>query len=231
VPASATGGAEIALDPARVSFFGHSQGSMHGSLALAHTNDYSATVLSGNGASLMHALLSKTKPENIAQGIPFLLGGDFDQDLRLFGGDHHPVLSIVQQWIDPADPLNFARALTRERLPGITPKSVFQTYGHGDTYSPPDTMRRYAAAAVLDVAEHDPSVTSPDPIAHFAEVPVPLAGNYTDGPSTVTLALRQYAPPTGRDGHFVVFDVASANEDVVRFLSMNAAGDVPAVGQ
>jgi hypothetical protein len=43
--------------------------------------------------------------------------------------------------------------------------------------------------------------------------------------------MRQYQPADGQDGHFVVFDVPQANEDMVRFLSMAASGEVPAIGE
>jgi hypothetical protein len=231
VPAGVTGGAAIKSDPTAIVYFGHSQGSMHGSLGLPYTNDYGATVLAGQGASLMHALLSKTSPENVAAAVPLILGLDYGNKGALFGGENHPVLTIVQQWIDPADPINFAAAIARRRNTGIQPKSVLLPYGLGDTYSPPLTMELYAIAAQVAVAAHDPSVATPDAISNLTEQPVPFSGNFAAGGSTVTLALREYANAAGKDGHFVVFDVPSANADAVRFLSMAAAHSVPQVGQ
>jgi hypothetical protein len=241
IVASLTGNKDMTVDPAAVVFFGHSQGSMHGSLGLPYTNAYSAAVLSGNGASLMDALLTKTSPQNIAQAVPFALGGDYDNKMHLFGGEDHPVLSILQQWIDPADPLNFGAAVGNSPVTGITPKSVFQTYGIGDTYAPPMTLQNYAIAAGLQLATNDPSVTKPDTIGGVSGVPqtvdggvapfVPVKGNVVVGAKTITLAVREYQNVAGQDGHFVVFDVTSANADAVRFLSMAAAGQVPQVGK
>ncbi|HEX7668522.1 MAG TPA: hypothetical protein VF395_03015, partial [Polyangiaceae bacterium] len=236
IPAAVTGAALVKSDPASVVFFGHSQGSMHGSLGLPYSPAYSAALLSGNGASLMHALLTKTAPENIAAGVPFALGGDYDSNGKLDGGELHPVLTLLQQWIDPADPLNFAESIAAVPEAGMKPKSVFQTYGLGDTFSPPLTLEKYAIAASLDLAAHDPSVTTPDDIG-LKELEVPLSGNFTlkgVAPAvdqTVTLAVREYANTTGRDGHFVVFDVPSANADAIRFLSMAAGGKMPQVGE
>jgi hypothetical protein len=229
VPESASGGAALVFDASHVVFYGHSQGSMHGSLGLPYTNDYLAAVLSGNGASLMHALLTKTKPVNIAAAVPFALGGDYDGS-KLFGGDAHPVLTIVQQWIDPADPLNFASSLAKAPLDGVKPKSAFQTFGIGDTYSPPITLKTYALAGGFTVAAHDPSADPVDPIGDGTEVSVPLEDNL-DPPGTGTLAVREYGPPSGSDGHFVAFDVKDATDDVVRFLSGAASGQIPVVGQ
>jgi hypothetical protein len=47
----------------------------------------------------------------------------------------------------------------------------------------------------------------------------------------ITAAVRQYDPASGDDGHFVVFDVAQANDDMVRFFSMAASGDIPQIGE
>jgi hypothetical protein len=73
-------------------------------------------------------------------------------------------------------------------------------------------------------------VATADAISDFKEQPVPLKGNFAKDGKTVTLAVREYQNASGKDGHFVVFDVPSATGDVVRFLSMAAGGQVPQVG-
>jgi hypothetical protein len=229
VTAADTGGDAIKVDPNAIVFFGHSQGSTEGSLALPYTDVYKAAVLSGDGASLMDALLNKTSPVNIKGALPFVLA-DYDSKGGLNGGNMHPVLSLLQQWEDPADPLNFARAIGREPVTGMQPKHVFQTYGLGDTYAPPVTLQTFAIAAGLDVAKEDSSVTTPDDLGATPK-PVPLSGNVTVGGNPYTLAVREYAPPSGNDGHFVVFDVQNANDDATRFLGMAAEGNVPQVGK
>jgi hypothetical protein len=127
----------------------------------------------------------------------------------------------VQQWIDPADPVNFARHLARAPLAGHTPRHAFQTYGLDDSYSPPPTLDVYVLAGGFTQVTPELLPLGLTPVAP------PLAGN-TDG---VTLGFRQYAPPDGEDGHFVAFSVPAARADVVRFLSMAAAGQVPAIGE
>ena len=228
--AAETGGDAIRIDPARIAYFGHSQGSMHGSLGLPYSNVYRAAVLSGNGASLMHALLEKTSPVNIAAAVPLVLG-DFDNQRRLKGGENHPVLTLLQHWIDPADPLNFATLIASQPVTGVVPKHVFQTYGLGDSYSPPKTMRIYALAAGLSLVDADPSAAMPDEVGLLMPQPAPFSNNLVVDGVNLTTALRQYGPPSGVDGHFVVFDVPSANADAVRFLAMAASGDIPQVGQ
>lgn len=228
--AADTGGAEIKVDPNAIVFLGHSQGATEGSLALPYSTIYKAAVLSGNGASLTEALLTKKNPVDVAAAVPFVLG-DFDSKGGLNGGAMHPVLTVLQQWIDPADPLNFAHLVGLSPPTGVSPKSVFQTYGIGDSYAPPATLATYALAAGMDEATPDSSVTTPDAIGSLKPQPVPLSGNVTVSGTPITLAVREYAPPSGEDGHFVLFDTPAANADAARFLGMAAAGELPQVGQ
>lgn len=231
VAAAESGGDDLKIDPARLVFYGHSQGATHGSLVLPHMDQVSAAVLSGNGASLIHALLNKTEPVNIKGAVPFVLA-DYDGKGELAGGDMHPALTLLQQWIDPADPLNAALYIGRKPLSGKLPKHLFMTYGLGDHFSPAATLEAFALAARVDLAAADASVTTPEAIGGLKETATPLSGNFevTAG-SFVTLGVRQYAPASGSDGHFVAVDVASARDDVARFLGMAASAEVPQIGQ
>ncbi len=228
--AAQSGGDAIRIDPTAVVFFGHSLGSIHGSLGVPYSSVYKAAVLSGNGASLMHSLLNKTEPVNIAAGIPFVIA-DFDSKNDVPGGDMHPVLSLVQHYIDPADPLNFARTIGVAPPMGGTAKHTFQTYGLGDSFSPPVTLATYPIAGGFDQASPDSSANPPDTITGLTPQATPLSGNVTVAMNPITLGVRQYGPPDGSDGHFVVFDVGNANTDVTRFLGMAALGEVPQIGQ
>ncbi len=233
VDAATSGGAAFKADPAAIVFYGHSQGSTEGSLALPYSDGYKAAVLSGNGASLIHALLAKKQPVNIAGALPFVIA-DLDPSTgKLRSGDLHPVLSLLQIWIDPADPLNFGRVIGKAPETGKLPKHVFQTYGTGDNYSPGKTMAAFALASGLELATHDSSATSTEPIGEppLPEKTLPLAGNVSVSGTPTTLVVRQYGPPTGKDGHFVALDVAAATADIARVLGMAALGAVPQVGQ
>jgi pimeloyl-ACP methyl ester carboxylesterase len=232
-----TGGTAIKVDAQRIVYFGHSQGSMAGSLALPFAPEYKAAVLSGNGVSLMHALLTKTEPVNVKSVVPLVVNDGVSLDFgsgvikgSLPGGTHHPVLSLVQQYIDPADPLNFAQQIARKPLPGMAPKHVFETYGLGDTFAPPLTMQLYITHANLSIVKADASASPKDEIGTESEV-FPFAGSFAVDNVTYTTAARQYGPPADSDGHFVVFDVPSANADAVRFLAMAVSGVTPQIGE
>jgi len=221
-----SGDAPTTIDATQLFFFGHSQGSTEGSLMLPYADAYKAALLSGNGASLMNALLTKSKPVDIKSLLPIALS-----DLAVTGdiGEYHPVLTLLQQWIDPSDPLNFARYVATEPLAGHGAKHLFQTYGTGDSYAPPVTLAIYARAGELSLVKPVIDDTGDKPLDTPLDiVAAPLAGNLANG--TITQGMREYAKVSGSDGHFVVFEDPTAQADMVRFFSQAVSG-VPAIGK
>ena len=228
--ADETGGDAIGIDATKLVFFGHSQGSTHGSLMLPFAAVPGA-VLSGNGAGLRYSLLAKTQPVNIAQALPFVLA-DATATGALNMGEWHPALGMLQQWLDAGDPYNFAELAGMRPESGQSPHHIFQTYGIDDSYSPPETLFAYALAARADNAPL-PDGVEPDTAnqnSRLSPEADPVSGNRSVGGMDITLAMRQYEAPAGSDGHFVVFDVAEANGDAVQFLEALAAGEIPSVG-
>ncbi len=231
--AATTTGSAIKVDGSKLSFFGHSQGSTEGSLMLPFGDDYKAAVLSGNGASLRDALRTKRKPEDIAAALPLVLQDPAMIDPNLGPGVtiNHPVLSLLQQWIDPADPLNFA-ALIRTPLTGHTAKHAFQTFGIDDNYSPPVTMATFAlAGGFVQVTPHSSAKPAYDEEEFTTKSLKPVAVGYRAAANGFTLGVRQYGAPAASDGHFVVFDTQAANDDVVLFLTGATGPTPPVIGQ
>jgi hypothetical protein len=232
-------GAEVKLDPATAVFWGHSQGATEGGIGAAYTPNLGGFVFSGQGASLIDALLNKTKPVNIAGSMAFALSDLRYSDLgKLHGGVFHPVLSLLQTYLDPSDPLNHATLITS---PTAGAHHLFQVYGQSDSYAPPITEVTYAIAAGLSAAKIDPKVTKPDfprcsgCTAFFpAEAPGGAVSKNVGG--LFTAAVRQYAQPADADaqptydGHFVAFHNPLAQHDVYRFFDDIANRKAPTVG-
>jgi hypothetical protein len=207
-----------------IAFWGHSQGATEDAIALPYATGVSGVMLSGEGASLIDALLTKKMPVNIAAAVPFVL-----QDPAV--DVYHPVLSVLQTDIDHADPLNHAAAMSYIPMSVGMSKNVFQAYAQNDTYSPPVTELTYAVAAGLAVAQPPGSVTSPDKsLTSLNPKPVPLGGNINDNNKPVTAVVREYMP-NGFDGHFVVYKDADAIKDVNHFLADAVRGVAPKVGR
>ncbi|MGH7270146.1 MAG: hypothetical protein ACREJ3_06910, partial [Polyangiaceae bacterium] len=85
-------------------------------------------VLSGEGASVIDALLGKKNPVDIADVLPVVL-----EDPKV--SEYHPVLALLQNDLDVVDPLNYASSLVAAPESNATQKNVFQPFGQGDTYA------------------------------------------------------------------------------------------------
>src|SRR5882672_6580341 len=133
-------GAEIKAGP--IAFWGHSQGATAGGIAMPYTTGVLGAVLSGEGASVIDALLGKKSPVDIADALPVAL-----EDDPAKVGPYHPVLALLQNDLDGVDPLNHARSLVVSPVSVAALKHVFQPYGQGDTYAPPATQQAFAVAA------------------------------------------------------------------------------------
>jgi predicted esterase len=215
VAAAPETGEPIRFDPDGITFFGHSQGAITGALFVPFEPELAAAVLSGAGAHLLLTLLRKES----GLDIPTLL------ELILNDGDYgpidefHPVLTLVQTYIEPADPLAYTRYYLREPPEGVGPRNLFLSYGVGDSYTPNITTRVLAAAAGLGPAG---SVIDPyEAMELYGEVtplspPVCQNLNGAAGPSTAVVV--QYQPRYGDDGHFVVFDHMVAKRQSAGFL-------------
>lgn len=214
-------GAEIKAGP--VAFWGHSQGATEGGIAMPYTAGVLGAVLSGEGASLEDALVNKTNPINIAAALPIVL-----EDAHV--NSYHPVLALLQNDLGLVDPLNHAGALVQTPLGAAEQKHVFQPFGQGDTYAPPITEQIFAIAAHLTEAAPPSGVTG-KPLVGMSPSPVPLGGNAMISGKSITAVVRQYAPASSYDGHFVAYDNAAAETDVDNFLADALAGKVPMVGR
>jgi hypothetical protein len=224
-------GAAFALG-APIAFWGHSQGATLGAIAVPY-GDWAGVLFSGQGAALRESMVVKTSPVNIAGIVPWVLS-DPRHDGTLQDGPLHPVLSWLQTYIDPADPVAYSRLAVSEPPAGPTAaRHMFQPFGHDDTFTPSTVQATYAAGAGLELAAHDPSVTTPVDIGWPPLTPIatPISGNRDLSGTIVTAVVRQYAPASGDDGHFVVYDVANARADSERFLAGVLGGNMPIVGQ
>lgn len=207
------------LDATKTVFWGHSQGATEGAIFLASDTSIKYAVFSGQGATLIDALTTKTQPVNIKDSMWIALSETTPKSVDA----NHPVLALLQAWADPADPLHYARADVV--VPGAMPmtpallRNVLQIMGSKDTFTPVEVQGNYAIAAGL--AFVGPEV--------FPGLGMPVAtadGNIVSGAMKSTAAFRQYAPTT-KDGHFVAFEVEQAKSDLTGFLGNAITGAVP----
>jgi hypothetical protein len=215
--ASSPTGSAVRFDPARLYFYGHSQGATHGVSALAFDGSFAGAVLSGAGGSLLDTLLAKTSPFDVAAALRIALA---DPDL----GGVHPALTVFQTYLEVADPVNYGRFLVRTPLGPPAARSVLMLWGARDTYSPSPAMTALAGSLWLPVAE--PVLEDP---GGFETAPLPATGNRRSGGDTATAILSQHAAPGGVDGHFVATQVPDARRRIDQFLGTAARDGVPTV--
>jgi predicted esterase len=216
-------GKAIRFDKSRIYFVGHSQGGLTGPLFLAAEPKVKAGVLSGAGAVLILSLLHKTEPTDIAGLVESLLQEAPTPD--------HPLLNLLQAFFESSDPNNYGPLLFRRPPEGVPPKSVFQTMGLIDHFTPVPNLAAFALS--LGVQPLEPrlrdlpslSLVGADARAWSAG---PVRGNVAGG--KVTGGLRQYVAPPKEDGHFVIFDLWAARHAWSRFLASHVdAPDQPPV--
>jgi predicted esterase len=201
------GGRTHRLDPARAYFMGHSQGGITGPLAFAYEPDLHGAILSGAGGLIYWALLLKTQPID----IPGLLS-TFVRDTPL--DEFNNVLALVQMFIEPADPINYARLITREPPPGVPLRDVFQSQGFVDHYTPPPCIEAFGVA--LGGSPVGPLIEPLDgfDLAARRLLEPPVSRNLGER----TVVFHQYPAAAGSDGHFVDFDDPDARRQSVEFL-------------
>ncbi len=217
-------GAPIRFDPEQIHFFGHSQGGLTGPPFLAVEPKIKSAVLSGAGGNMILSLLAKTAPVNIPDLMQLLLGEEDPLTAT------HPVLSLIQFFIEPADPLNYGRTFIHEPLADMAPKHIFVSQGWTDHYTPPLLTEALAVAIGLELVspwiEDQPRLILGGQTTGLNR---PVTGNLLGG--SVTGVMLQYLSWGDADGHFVVFDNPNANQDYRHFLGTAIRDGIPTVGQ
>lgn len=230
-------GAPIRFDPSRILFMGHSQGGLTGPPFLAVEPDVPLAVLSGAGGNMILSLLSKTEPVDIPAILEGVVGDTMPMDR------FHPLLTLIQLFIDPADPASYGRYLVTEPPEGVPPKHVFLSQGWVDHYAPPALTEVLAISAGFDLVSPwlepanglalraltglTPEAVDPDAPLSLSPLERPARGNLLDG--RVTGVLLQYLAWDDSDGHYVVFDNPEANRDYRIFIGSYLAGEMPTV--
>ena len=212
-------GAPIRFDTSRLWFFGHSQGGLVAPLYLAIDDATHGGVISEGGGLIGYALTQKTQPINIPQIVAGALGlhGIGPENFSLF----HPLVSLLQGWIEPSEPTNYAPFLFHAPRTGFAPKSIFMTEGGMDPYTPPPAIE------ALAVAMRTPQI---DPI--WRRIPnEDLRGIALGGP-TVTGNVAGGAATAGllqfpNEGHFSVFDNTVCQQRYEGFFTSVATGTGP----
>jgi pimeloyl-ACP methyl ester carboxylesterase len=201
------GGIRIRFDPAKIFFFGHSQGSLTGVPFVAWEPDVEAAIFSGAGGLLYLSLLNKTEPVDIAALVRLFLRDDpLDE--------YHPVLALLQMYMERSDSVSYARRLATD---------VFISEGLIDRFTPVPSIEALATAMRVDPVSPMKREVTGLTLAGRRVLDAPVSGNWDGGATGVLL---QYDEAPDSDGHFVIFDREDARQQSTQFLATEAADGV-----
>jgi len=212
-------GQTLSFDHKRIWFMGHSQGGLIAPLFLALEKEVHAAYLSAPGALLVNTLLHKTEPAKPIK-IPDLLKYMLC-DPKAENTPFQPVIGAVQNFFDPADPINFAPLLITPDRPHL---HLLMTEGLTDRYAPPEVFDPLAVAAGLPILG---KVHKPLPGLQMRQIsayPLPTRGNYVNAAGQrVTVGFTQhkeckYASGSTCDGHFVSTNNPNALQNWITFF-------------
>ncbi|OGQ91042.1 MAG: hypothetical protein A2289_05085 [Deltaproteobacteria bacterium RIFOXYA12_FULL_58_15] len=211
----------FALDATKVVFVGHSQGATSGALAMARASTTAGVVLSGAGGGLLTSFDEKKVPYDLLTIMRAVLA-----DYTLTTSWTNPALSLIQGYMEDADPINFGRHISGEPLTGSIQKHLLHVVGIGDNYTPNQASKNFARRAMppslgagfhLKTGEGIYIDSRAEPFATPVATP-PVQGNFATAGGDLTIAVTVHVPLEDNDGHFVMFDDAKAKERVQGFV-------------
>jgi|GEM_PF-812640 len=205
---SITGGAPIPFNADRVAYMGHSQGGIVGAIVLGVEARFEGAFLSGAGAGFSPSLIAKTEPVNMLNIFRTLLALPEDEPID----DYHPVLALLQLWVDPADPVNYGdawRAGDGTRTPHLV-----MTSGLEDAFTPKRNHAALAGAFGLPVVEPVAEDLDVLDIMGVTAVENGVSGNDVGAQGAITTGVLQYP----FDGHFAIYNNAAGQRSYLTFF-------------
>ncbi len=210
IPAELTGGrGELFFDTQKMVFLGHSQGSLVGAPLAAVEPRFKAMVFSGLGAILNITLQERKDIVNFAELLRSLLAFPEAEILD----DFHPVLNLIQTFIEPADPIGYARSYLVDPPQGVR-RDFLMVEGFLDFASPARGQEAFATAAGFPIVA--PVHRVPEAMEVLGPAPVlnTARENVSSAAGQVTAGLIQYPNET----HFPIFDNSDAQRRYLEFI-------------
>ncbi len=210
IPGSVTeDGAAVKFDPSRIAFLGHSQGGLVGSGFAAIDERPRAFVFSGLGAILSITLQERKDIIDFAALLTTLLRLPDGETL----GDLHPVLNLIQTFIDRADPIAYADSYLTDPPEGAQ-RDFLQVEGFLDFASPARGQEAFAAAARFPVIAPVHRVPAAAELLGLEPNDAPASANVETAAGSITAGLIQYPEET----HFPIFDNSDARRRYLEFV-------------
>ena len=204
-------GQDICFDPARIGFFGHSQGAITGSIASGAERKIGAWLYSGGGGGLALAVIHRKDPFDLADILSTVIDlAPTDAPLD----DFHPAIALFQTLADLTDPATYMRQARQGEAHRLITSGLL------------DVQTPWQTASVLGLAAQAP-VTLPLGARAFP-------GQALLSPATQSAPVRPAAGQPLRaftqwstGDHFVVFQTPEAIHASTRFLESALVDGAP----
>jgi hypothetical protein len=201
--------AAITFDRDKVAFLGHSQGGLVGAPYNATESGIKAAVFSGTAGILTITLLVRKYPLDFPGLIRTLLQLPDSEMLD----EMHPVLNLLQTFIEPADAVNYGASYLSDPAGGVG-RDMLLIEGFNDMDSPAAGHEAFAAAARIPVVSPYYRTSYVSQLLGLAPQQAPVMANVTTPDGNVTAGQIQYP----HDNHFALFDNPDANMRYAEFL-------------
>jgi hypothetical protein len=207
---------DVAFDPSKLGYLGHSQGGIVGALLMGIDNRMLASMLSGAGAGFAESIVYKVDPPPaIIDILRTALGIDADEPIDEF----HPLMAVLQEIADVSDPINYGAAWRHQR--GRTPNLLI-TAGLDDMYTPVQTQRGLIVGFGVPIVEPVEQRWPGYDLLNFDSPPSPARGTLTaDDGTPVTAGAAQFADA----GHFAIYETSRGRRLIETFFASAFAGD------
>ncbi|MBI4614751.1 MAG: hypothetical protein HY720_14160 [Planctomycetes bacterium] len=231
--ASASADGKIRFDPAHVVVSGQSLGSYLAGMLAATLGGFEGAVLTGAGGSWVEFAFGPKDPVDLQLLLENLLVPNERVPLDRW----HPIVMAFDLAVGPSDNTHFVPYLLRNPRVG-PPPHLLVVEGYDDHQVPTGLQRALVLASGADMAGADPGPSAADQIAPVlpwgaqAVLPFPVRGNRLSpgvGPRTAVM-VRHAADPVTNEGHFVVYQIESARNQVAGFLGTLLRDGIPTVG-
>jgi pimeloyl-ACP methyl ester carboxylesterase len=197
------------FDPERIAFLGHSQGSLTGALFAAVDERPKAFVFSGLGAILSITLQERKDILDFAGLLRTLLAFPPEEPLD----DFHPVLGLIETFIERADPIAYAKSYLGDPPSGAN-RDLLVVEGFLDFASPARGQEAFATASGFPVVAPVHRIPAAAMLVGPEPQEAPARENVDSASGRVTAGLLQYP----EDDHYPIFDNPDATRRYSEFL-------------
>ncbi|MEE2900995.1 MAG: hypothetical protein VYC39_01640 [Myxococcota bacterium] len=197
------------FDTSRMGFLGHSQGGLAGSPFLSVDSDIKVAVFSGTSGVLNITLQERKDPVDFEELLRGLLAIPAEEVVD----DFHPVLNLIQTFIDPADPISYGSNYLHSPAGGVLRDYLF-IEGFKDSASPARGHEALASAVGAPLVAPFFRVPYAAELVGPSPVEAPTSGNILSEGGNVTVGLIQYP----EQDHWPIFDDLDANRRYTEFI-------------